>query len=193
VDKYYISAEQLLQDAFELGLVIVSSGFKPDFIIGVWRGGTPVAIAVQEVMNFVGISSDHFAIRTSSYTGINERTEVKVQGLDYLSGKLNEAHSLLLIDDVFDTGYSLQQVLSELDLICNKKPPQVKIATPYFKPLNNKTARIPDYYLHTTSKWLVFPHELQGLEDTEIIYAKPGSKGLMQRLCKLRESIKNNT
>ena len=49
----------------------------------------------------------------------------------------------------------------------------IKVATPFFKPQNNKTDKIPDYYLHETDKWLVFPHELQGLSMDEIKANKP--------------------
>ena len=69
MDKHFISAESLLRDSFVLARQIFDSGFRPDFIVGVWRGGAPVGIAVQEFLEFQGIPSDHIAIRTSSYTG----------------------------------------------------------------------------------------------------------------------------
>jgi hypoxanthine phosphoribosyltransferase len=50
-DKRYLTAQELLNDSFELGLRIFKSGFRPSFIIGVWRGGTPVGIAVQEILD----------------------------------------------------------------------------------------------------------------------------------------------
>ncbi|MFT7532705.1 MAG: hypothetical protein ACI9FD_003738, partial [Gammaproteobacteria bacterium] len=42
------------------------------------------------------------------------------------------------------------------------------------KPNNNKTDRVPDFYLHETDHWLVFPHELKGLSDEEINQNKGG-------------------
>ena len=81
VSKKYISAQQLLDDSFNLGLQILDSGFIPNYIVGVWRGGTPVGIAVQELLDYFGIHTDHIAIRTSLYTGIEKRaTKVKVHG-----------------------------------------------------------------------------------------------------------------
>ena len=50
-EKIYITAQQLLNDSFELGIRIFKSGFRPSFIVGVWRGGTPVGIAVQEILD----------------------------------------------------------------------------------------------------------------------------------------------
>ena len=72
MNKQYITANRLLADSIELAFRIIDSGFRPDLIVGIWRGGTPVGICVQEIMEFVGINSDHIAIRTSSYTSIGE-------------------------------------------------------------------------------------------------------------------------
>ncbi len=108
LSKYYIDANSLLQDAFRLGLMILKSGFRPDFIVGVWRGGTPVGIAVQEVLQVHGVPADHIAIRTSSYTGIAQRDrQVRVHGLDYLTERVRPHSRVLIVDDVFDTGLSV--------------------------------------------------------------------------------------
>lgn len=185
--KQYISAEQLLRDSCELGLRIAQSGFRPTLIAGVWRGGTPVAIAVQEVMEFLGLGCDHIAIRTSSYSGMEQRARVMVHGLDYLH-RLQPEDRLLLVDDVHDTGLSMDQVLKELDAHFGTRSPAIRIAMPYFKPSHNRTGRIPDFYLHTTDDWLVFPHELQGLSDTEIM-RKHGLQDLAPRLLRLRDHL----
>ena len=68
--KKYIDAQTLLDDSYKLGLKVLDSGCRPNYIIGVWRGGTPVGIAVQELLDFFDVKSDHISIRTSSYTGI---------------------------------------------------------------------------------------------------------------------------
>jgi len=51
-DKVYLSAQQLLEDSFRLGVRIVKSGFKPTFMAAIWRGGVPIGIAVQEMLAF---------------------------------------------------------------------------------------------------------------------------------------------
>jgi len=191
MEKQYITANQLLYDSIELAFRIIDSGFKPDLIIGIWRGGTPVGITVQEVMEFVGINSDHFSIRTSSYTSIGERSSVKVHGLEYLERHLTSEDKLLLVDDVFDTGLSLDSVMRELNTFYKNSPPECRIATPYFKPTNNQTDRVPDFYLYETDKWLVFPHELMGLTDREIIEHKPLPDHLKQRLLFLQRRLSN--
>ena len=81
-EKVYISAQQLLEDSLELGRQILESDFRPNFIVGVWRGGTPVGIMVQELLDFYGVATDHISIRTSSYAGLNRRKgSVRVHGL----------------------------------------------------------------------------------------------------------------
>jgi hypoxanthine phosphoribosyltransferase len=181
-DKYYISAQDLLTDSFRMGIDILQSGFKPDFIVGVWRGGTPVGIAVQEILDYFDVKSDHIAIRTSSYTGIGERTkEVRVHGLGYLIRNMNYDSSLLIVDDVFDSGFSLQAILETLKSKSRRNMPKdIRIATPWYKPVNNQTALKPDYYIHVTDQWLVFPHEMKGLEIQEIVANKPEMKALFE-------------
>jgi len=81
MDKVFITASELLQDSFRLAAQIHRSGFRPDFIIGIWRGGTPVGIAIQEYFEYFGVRPDHIAVRTSAYVGIGERTKtIRVTG-----------------------------------------------------------------------------------------------------------------
>ena len=105
IQKTFISAQSLLQDSFTLGLQVLKSGFRPSFLVGVWRGGAPIGITVQEVLEYHGVNCDHIAIRTSSYTGIEQQSRtVRVHAIDYLVSMLNADDGLLLIDDVFDSG-----------------------------------------------------------------------------------------
>ena len=186
--KHYIQAGQLLEDSYKLAWEIFESGFRPDFIIGVWRGGAPVGIAVQEFLDFLGVSSDHIAIRTSYYPGINStKDHVQVYGLNYVIKQLKSNNSLLIVDDVYDTGMSVRKVIEDIETSCIKNVPTIKVATPFFKPQNNKTDKIPDYYLHETDKWLVFPHELQGLSMDEIKANKPELGSLIDKIESLKE------
>jgi hypoxanthine phosphoribosyltransferase len=188
MSKQYISAEQLLRDSCELALRIAESGFRPTHLAGIWRGGTPVAITVHEVLEFLGCDCDHIAIRTSSYAGMEQQADVKVYGLDYLTSKLGSRDRLLLIDDVHDTGLSLAQVLNELTTHFGAQCPEIRTAVPWYKPAHSRTQRHPDYYLHTTDDWLVFPHELSGLSDAEIM-CKQGLQDLSPRLLRLRDQL----
>jgi hypoxanthine phosphoribosyltransferase len=175
IKKEFISADSLLRDSLTLGMQIVRSGFRPTFLVGIWRGGAPIGIAVQEVLEFHGIECDHLAIRTSSYTGIDQTTsKVRVHAIDYLVSRLTAEDNLLLIDDVFDSGRSVDAAVQELRKRCRRNfPDNVRIATVYYKPSRNKTKLVPDFYVRATDEWLVFPHELKGLTREEILQNKP--------------------
>ncbi len=175
VEKRFISSQELLEDSFRLGRLVLDSGFRPDFIVGVWRGGTPVGIAVQELLEYSGVPSDHIAIRTSSYEGIEKRgKQIRIHGLGYIVGNANAEHCLLIVDDVYDTGLSVQAIIDSLRERSRRNTPHdIRVATVFFKPGNNRTKGRPDFYIHETDKWLVFPHELNGLEPDEIVRHKP--------------------
>ena len=183
-EKHFISAQQLLDDAFELGLKVLDSGFRPNFIVGVWRGGTPVGIAVQEVLDYFGSPSDHIAIRTSSYDGVEQRArQIRVHGLSYIVKNVNAEDSVLIVDDVWDTGLSIEAVIEHLREESRRNMPQdIRVATAYFKPSKNMTSARPDYFVHETDRWLVFPHELHGLTSDEIVAHKPGIGAILERI-----------
>lgn len=183
MNKVYISAQQLLEDSFKLALAIYDSGYRPDYIVGVWRGGAPVGIAVQELLHVLGVESDHIAIRTSSYTGIGQRDKkVRVHGLTYLIKRVESEDSLLIVDDVHDSGLSIAETIKQLNRACKKNTPEIRIATPYYKPENNKTDRVPDYFIHESDDWLVFPHELSGLSLDELKEHRPELDFISEKL-----------
>ncbi|MEJ2603700.1 MAG: phosphoribosyltransferase family protein [Gammaproteobacteria bacterium] len=170
MDKVYISAQQLLEESFLLGSKILDSGFRPTMIMAIWRGGTPVGMAVQELLCYFGVDADHIAIRTSSYRGIGQQdAQVRVLGLDYIVDKICHDDRLLIVDDVFDSGKSIAAVMAELGRKTRANMPgDVRIAVPWFKPARNRTSLVPDYWNHETDEWLVFPHEVLGLNDEEL-------------------------
>jgi uncharacterized protein len=174
-EKVFISAESLLRDSMELARLIVRSGLRPTHLVAMWRGGTPIGIAVQEVLEYHEIQVDHIAIRTSAYVGIDNKSKtVGVHATDYLISRLSAEHQLLLVDDVFDSGRSLEAVIDKLKKRCRRNLPEViRIATVYYKPARNRSALVPDYYVHATDNWLVFPHEIVGLTREEILANKP--------------------
>ena len=186
MEKLFIKSEDLIQDSFQLAMQVYEDGYRPNYIIGVWRGGAPIGIAVQELFSVMGVSSDHIAIRTSHYKAINQRdSEVQVYGLNYIIKQVESEDSLLIVDDVHDTGISIEKIISDIKFACKKNTPEIRVATPYFKPTNNKTNKRPDYYLYETDKWLVFPHELEGLSLKELRDNKPEVSKLINKLSKL--------
>ena len=179
VNKIFLTPQSLLDDSFRLGLKIIEDGFHPDYIIGIWRGGTPVGIAVQELLNYHEYPSDHIAIRTSSYVGIEQQNEeIRVHGLHYIIENVNAENSILIVDDVFDSGRSIVAVLEHISVLSRRNAPEIiRIATVYYKPKKRKVDIVPDYYIHETDDWLVFPHELEGLTPEEVSASKPIALG----------------
>lgn len=180
MNKHYITAQSLLEDSFRLAAQVYEDGFRPNFIVGIWRGGAPIGIAVQEFFDFKKVETDHIAVRTSSYYGINKQSkEIRVHGLHYIIENANASDSLLIVDDVFDSGRSIDALITQLKLLTRKNmPTDVRVACPWYKPANRKVDITPDYYVTSTDEWLVFPHEIDGLTDEEIIEHKSDLKNV---------------
>jgi hypoxanthine phosphoribosyltransferase len=120
MNKHFVAADDLLRDSFQLAANIAEAGFHPDFLVGLWRGGSAVGIAVQEGLDYLGIKTDHIAIRTSyrgapSYSEMVSKADtIRVHGLQYLLENLCSHHSLLIVDDVYSTGSSVKAVIDQL-------------------------------------------------------------------------------
>ncbi|MEM1110484.1 MAG: phosphoribosyltransferase family protein [Pseudomonadota bacterium] len=192
ISKQFVEEEDLINDSFRLAVMIYESGFRPDFIAGVWRGGSTVGIYVQECLQYLGVETDHIAIRTS-YRGMDDYLEridspegIRVHGLQYLFENLNREDALLLVDDVYSSGRNIEAVINRLQFKAKRNMPEdVRIAVPWYKPGRNRTSRAPDFYLHETEDWLVLPYELTGLTAEEIAQNKPWMRPILER-CKLR-------
>ncbi|MCL1049097.1 hypoxanthine phosphoribosyltransferase [Shewanella abyssi] len=179
-EKCFITAQELLEDSFRLAAQVYESGFRPQFIVGIWRGGAPIGIAVQEYFDFKKVETDHIAVRTSSYYGINQQSkQIKVHGLHYIVENANAGDGLLIVDDVFDSGRSVHALKDKLsELMRLNMPKDVRIACPYYKPKNTTVPLKPDYYIHESEEWLVFPHEVSGLSVEELAQGKSDLKNI---------------
>lgn len=180
MQKRFLDEESVIQDAFRLGVQIYESGFRPTFIVGLWRGGSSVGIYVQECLQTLGVKTDHIALRTSyrglpAYQSMVEAPgDIRVHGTQYLIEKLNVDDGLLIVDDVFSTGLNISAVINRLQTKMKRNfPRDVRIATLYQRPDFSRTELSPDFCLHKTDDWLVFPYELKGLSREEIAASKP--------------------
>jgi hypothetical protein len=188
MNKRFIAADDLLLDSFQLAANIFQAGFKPDFLVGLWRGGSAVGIAVQEGLDYFGIKTDHIAIRTS-YTGlpnyskmVDKADGIRVHGLQYLLENLCSEHSLLIVDDVYSTGSSVNAVIETLSRKTRRNlPKDIRIATVWYRP-TDRTIRPPDYFVHEIADWLILPYELSGLSIEELHAHKPELAGIIDRL-----------
>ena len=189
-DKRYVTETELLHDAYRLGVRIHRSGFRPTFIVGLWRGGSTVGIAVQECLQYLGVTADHISVRTSyrgpdSYQAMleNPSSQIRVHGTQYLLDTLAPDDQLLLVDDVFGSGQTVEAVLRRLESRLKRNMPrEVRVAVPWYKPTRNRTDRRPDYHVNTTDDWLVMPYELSGLSADEIAAHKPWMLPILERM-----------
>ncbi len=181
MQKKFLDEETLILDSFKLGVQIFESGFKPTFIVGLWRGGSAVGIYVQECLQTLGIDTNHLSLRTS-YRGqpyyhetvASPDAELRVHGTQYLLENLNADDSLLIVDDVFSTGKNIDAIIKRLaSRLKRNMPKDIKVAT-LWQRSNYKTVDFgPDFVLHQTEDWLVFPYEMSGLSLAEIKQHKP--------------------
>ena len=186
-DNIYIDEQSLLLDGYRLGRQIFASGFHPDFIVGIWRGGSAVGIVVQECLQYLGIQSDHIAIRTS-YRGmrhyedmIKNSAAIGVHGLEYLEHRLESEHRLLLVDDVFSSGHSIQAVKEKLRRKLRRNMPEdTRVAAVWYRSVAGRPA--PDYFVNETDRWLVLPYEFSGLSLDDIRIHKGWAAPLLETI-----------
>ncbi len=164
MEKEFVTADGLTENAFRLSAGIYASGFRPDMILVVWRGGSPVGIAVHEYFKYRGVHAAHAVVTVESYTGIGQQAEPRLSQLDPVLAEMDPEGQVLLVDDIFDSGRTIQAVRDAVAPRCRA----LRTATVYYKACNNKTDFEPDYFVVSTDKWVVFPHELTGLSEDEI-------------------------
>ena len=195
--KQFTKEQDLLEDSFRLAVNIYNSGFRPDVIVGLWRGGSTVGIYVQECLQYLGVQTRHIAARTS-YEGvesyqrmIESQSRIRVHGLQYLYETLNHDDKLLIVDDVFASGNNVAAVVDKLRAKTKRNMPEdVRIATLWYRPDEHAVAVPPDFFLTQTEDWLVLPYELSGLSLSEIYENKPFLKDIIEGI---REQLPQGT
>lgn len=169
-EKIYISANDYLRDTFRLARQILDSGWIPDDLIALWRGGAPVGVSVHEFLHYHGLRPRHRVLKCQSYLGIKSRqAEVVFENADEIFRSVVPNSRVLIIDDVFDTGNTARAVFERLAPF----HADVRLATVYWKPNANQTAHKPDFHIRETEDWIVFPHELDGLTAAEVKQKDP--------------------
>ncbi|MDP7113589.1 MAG: hypoxanthine phosphoribosyltransferase, partial [Myxococcota bacterium] len=111
---HHVDPEEFLVDSFRLGKKVYRSGFRPKHMLSIWRGGTPVGLGVDAFFRSRGVQIHHTTIATDSYTGIGRRGGVTVKNLDHLVQVICPEDGLLIIDDVYESGNTIRQVVELL-------------------------------------------------------------------------------
>ena len=140
--------QRLVDLTLDLSLMIKESGYKPDSVIAILRGGYIVGRLVSD---FLGIE-DLVVLGIVSYgtrVGQSEEPVITYPIIHDLRGR-----STLVVDDVTDTGKTLTTARDLLRLYGAR---EVKTATLYIKPWSRVK---PDYYVGVTDRWILFPWEV---------------------------------
>ena len=176
-DKHYLSADEYLRDTWRLAAAVKNSGWRPDILIALWRGGAPVGVAMHEYFKVVGWPLQHIPLKCASYDGIGSNPGiVEFTHGDIVFGMLRKGDKVLVVDDVFDTGKTAAAVKARIDAV----GAEMKMACVYWKPQKNITALQPDWYVKDVGlDWIVFPHEIEGLTPDEVREKDPELAMLM--------------
>lgn len=146
VEKERLSYEEFGSAVRKLAQVIKNSGYEPDIILSIARGGLLIGGALGYAL---GVKNT-FTMSVEFYTGINERLALPVV-LPPVPNKVDlTGLKVLVADDVADTGATLKLVRE----FCGEYVAEVRSAVLYEKP---HSVEKPDYAWRHTDKWIEFP------------------------------------
>lgn len=147
----------------ELAGRIKGSGYLPQVIVGVSRGGWPPARVMSDLLENPNLAN----MKVEFYKNIgvtSHRPKITQPVSSEVIGK-----RVLVVDDVADSGKSLRLAHQHLR---RKGAREIRVCTIYLKP---KSIYKPDHYARITSKWVIFPWER--LEAIKLIKRNLRSKG----------------
>lgn len=138
----YVTWGKAVQLCYRLAKKIADSGYRPDVVISVMRGGVVPALVISDILNvdsFYAIRVKHWGIAEEVYpTPVVEQLP---------QGRVEE-RKVLVVDEVADTGKTLEVATRE---ILKLHPKEIKSAVLHLKPTS---VVVPDYYAEKLGKWV---------------------------------------
>jgi hypoxanthine phosphoribosyltransferase len=125
---------------------VLSSGFRPDVVIAIARGGLLFAGAIAYALGTKACGS----INVEFYSGVDERLPEPILHPPMLDAPALQGKAVLVVDDVSDSGRTLAKVVG----ILGDAGADVRSATLYTK---SHTVMEPDFDFRRTDDWIVFP------------------------------------
>ena len=139
--------DEIYDMLLELAMRIKQSGFQPDLIVGVSRGGWIPGRILSDLLR-----NPHTAnVKIEFYVGIAQTAQMPIVTQPISEEILNKR--VLVVVDVADTGRSL---LVALHHVRERGAGEIKTVTIYHKPHSKFK---PDFHAETTSHWIIFPWE----------------------------------
>jgi hypoxanthine phosphoribosyltransferase len=179
--KEFLPYDLMRNNALKLAHRIYHDGIVPDVIYISLRGGAYLGNVISEYFKFVhhGFRPVYYAAMVArSYTGVRESEEVRVEGWTYAPDALRVGDRVLLVDDIFDSGRTINHLAK---LIMEKGIPRkdLKVAVHDYKHFYDREEQLPvqpDYWCrkHEFSTqdedtWIHYlSHELVGLSEEEL-------------------------
>lgn len=162
----FLSADEFQEDCWTLAEKLYASGWRPDYLLGLWRGGAWPCVSVDECFRTKGWKTDCIPLKCWSYSGVNSNEgELKFFLEKEVFSCLQPGKRVLVIDDVFDTGKTAAEVLKRL----KERGLEARFASVYFKPEKNQTSIKPDYYVKELGNdWIAFPTEYEFVRPTQV-------------------------
>jgi hypoxanthine phosphoribosyltransferase len=181
VKKEFLKFDLVRDNALKLAHRIYSEGFIPDVIYVSLRGGAYLGNIISEYYKVVHKGAHpvyYAAVVARSYTDVAQAEKVKVDGWTYSPDFLRVGDKVLLIDDIFDSGRTINHLAQ---IIMDKGIPRkdLKIAVHDYKYFYDKPEQLPvqpDYWcrkhdlsINDESSWIHYmSHELVGLTEVEV-------------------------
>jgi hypoxanthine phosphoribosyltransferase len=179
--KEFLPYDAVRNNALKLARRIYSDGFIPDVIYVSLRGGAYLGNVISEYFKIVRRGNRpvyYAAVVARSYSGVREAGQVKVEGWTYAPEHLRVGDRVLLVDDIFDSGKTLNHLAG---IILERGIPRddLKVAVhdyKHFHDMPDQQPIQPDYWCrkHELSVddediWIHYmSHELVGLSPEEL-------------------------
>jgi len=181
MNKEFLQFDTVRDNAIKLAHRIYCEGFIPDVIYVSLRGGAYIGNIISEYYKNVRKETRpvyYAAVVARSYTDVAKSDQVKVDGWTYSPDYLRVGDKVLLIDDIFDSGKTINYLAQ---VILDKGIPRkdLKIAVHDYKYFTDKEVQLPiqpDYWcrkhdvsIHDDVYWIHYmSHELMGLTEKEL-------------------------
>jgi uncharacterized protein len=146
VDREVLSWDEFGLASRELATDVVASGFEPDFVIAIARGGLLLAGSIAYALGTKSCG----ALNVEFYTGVDLRLPEPVILPPMLDEAAIHQKKVLLVDDVSDSGRTLALVVELL----TASGAEIRTACLYTKP---RTVLEPTYFWRRTARWITFP------------------------------------
>ncbi len=115
VRKDFIGFEQVRNNALLLARKILDSGFLPDIVYVSLRGGAYLGNVLSEYLRFFTPARKRLfyaAVVAHSYTDVQSRQQVRVDGWTYDPQYLRTGDRVLFVDDIFDSGHTINHLVN---------------------------------------------------------------------------------